>query len=836
MRRAIFALFVILLVIALIQPSVFAQASKPKATGTTPKPASQPAMPDLVIDQKSIVFSEVSPMEGDSVTISATVSNKGKADIPDDVEVRFIEGDPKEYGLQIASNAFLLGLKAGASGKVSVKWRADVGEIKVYAIADPDNLIKESNEDNNIVIKTIKGRTWTGPKVTQEQIKQSIDKAVAWLRTQQGEFYVTCPNGHDNFLFSAMAYGKCVICMASLEGLEPVRLPDETMPGGWMPEIGPGLTALVISAFLFAGVDESDPAIVKGMDHLFNKSPAPWKEWSDSYDYAVLILALTATGNKEKYMEVVKFSTQKIFEFQTEDGGWGYGTALADAAHFQYVIFGLYAAQQWGVEIPSKVWTKAASWLTRLQRPDGGWNYNGEGIGPFAVDSYGSMTATGVMGLKAAGIPPSNESVKRGIEWLTKHYSVTRNPGSYYWHYYFMNAVQRAMDMPPKQEKLGEHDWYFEMASFFLDKQQPDGGWIADTPIYASGAVQVQTVIEWGADRGDIMTTTFALMFLLRAMPKSATVDLGFGNPIMMFSKADPVEGEQIDIKTSISNLTDITAENIEVAFYDGDPQSAGIPIGTPQTIVSLAGNETKEVSISWEAKQAGEHKIYVVIDPSNLIEEVSKYNNVSYDSLNVGGKSTPAIPGIINVGNGLFKLGKVDLDLNKKIVTIYGKINMQAGLIELLACTKIGKVHESVLVLDVEPIHMQTALILLGLEFVGGLRYQGDPLTPKGDRVQIWVEWNSGDKVIRHRAEDLVYNRVKQASMEHTSWVFSGSRARNGVFMAQSTGTLIVTYHDPDAILDNPLPDGGDDTVYIVNSQVVPPKGTEIKMTLMPA
>jgi hypothetical protein len=71
---------------------------------------------------------------------------------------------------------------------------------------------------------------------------------------------------------------------------------------------------------------------------------------------------------------------------------------------------------------------------------------------------------------------------------------------------------------------------------------------------------------------------------------------------------------------------------------------------------------------------------------------------------------------------------------------------------------------------------------------------------------------------------------------MEHTDWVFSGSRARNGVFMAQSTGTLIVTYHDPDAILDNPLPDGADDTVYIVNGQVVPPKGTEIKMTLMPA
>lgn len=832
MKKILFAFLAIFLITLLMQPLVIAQTAKSK----TAKKATGPAMPDLVINLKSVAFSNLSPMEGESVTISATVTNKGTVDITQDIEVRFIEGDPKEYGLQIGSDAIIIGLKAGATGKVSVKWRAAPGEAKIYVIADPGDLIKEGNENNNTVIKTAKGRVWTGQKVTKEQIKKSIDKGIEWLRTQQGEFYVICPNNHDNFLFSAMAYGKCVICGADLKGLEPVRKPDETMPGGWMPEIGPGLTALVVSALLFSGVDESDPAIVKGIDHLFNKVPAPWKEWSDSYDYAVLILALTATGNKEEYMDEVEFSTQKLIEFQTEEGGWGYGAMAADAAHLQYVIFGLYAAQQWGVKIPSEVWVKASSWLTKLQRPDGGWNYNGEGIGPFAVDSYGSMTATAILGLKASGLPPSNETIKRGIDWLTKHYSITRNPGSYYWHYYFMNAVQRAMDMPPKEEKLGEHDWYSEMASFLVSTQQPDGGWIADTPIYASGSGQVQTVIEWGADRGDIMTTSFAVMFLMRAMPKALNPDLGFGNPVMMFSKTDPKEGEKIDIKASVVNMTDIPAENVKIAFYDGDPKSAGLLIGTAQTIASIAGNETKEISVSWDAKQAGEHKIYVVIDPSNSVDEASKFNNIAISSLFVEGKSTPTIPGITEVGDGLYKLGKLDLDLNKKTITIYGKVNMVAGLIELLACTKIGKVHESLLVMDVEPIHLQTALILLGLEFKGGIRYQGDPLTPKGDPVQILVEWNSEGKTKRCRAEDLVYNRAKQSTMEHTNWIFSGSRMKNGVFMAQSTGTLIVTYHDPDAIIDNPLPEGKDDTVYISNSQVIPPKGTEIKMIIMPA
>lgn len=835
MKKINWTIIIIILILVFIPLSAFSQASKQKTTSTTTK-QSVP-MPDLIIDPKSIVFSNPSPTEGDGVTIYANVINKGTADIKDDVEVRFVEGDPKEGGLQIGSDAAIFGLKAGASAKVQVRWRPPAGESRIFIIADPDNLIKESNENNNLYIKSIKAKTWTGPKVTDEQIKESIKKGLDWLRSQQGEFYVVCPNNHDNFLYSAIGYGKCVICGASLKGIEPTRAADEKMPGGWMPEIGPGLTALCVSALLFAGVGESDPAVQKGIDHLFNKTPAPWKEWSDSYDYAVFILALTATGNKKEYMDEVEYATEQLIKLQTPDGGWGYGSMVADAAHLQYVIYGLYAAQQWGVKIPTEVWTKAVSWLIKLQRPDGGWNYSGEGMGPFAVDSYGSMTATAVMGLKAAGLGPSNEATKRGIDWLTKYYSITRNPGSFYWHYYYMLSLQRAMDMPPKQDTIGGHDWYHEMASFLVSKQMPDGSWIADTPISATGvSAVVQDLSDWASNRGDIMTTAFAIMFLIKAMPQPAKVDLGFGKQSIIFSKSDPVEGEQITIKTSIANMTNNPVENVKVAFYDGDPKSAGVPIGTVQTISSLLGNETKELSVAWDAKVAGEHKIYVVIDPSNAIDEASKDNNVVFGQIFVGGKTTPAIPGIVQISDGVYRLGKVDIDLNKKVITLYGKVNMTAGIIELLACTKIGKVHESLLVMDVEPIHLQTALILLGLEFGGGVRFQGDPLTPKGDKVQIWIEWNSGTEVKRHRAEDLIYDRPKQSSMPHIDWVFTGSRIKNGVFMSQASGTLITTFRDPDSIIDNPLPEGADDTVYIVNSQLVPPKGTDIKMIIIPA
>ncbi len=800
-------------------------------------PAVFGASVDLVLDPNSIAFSETSPTEGDAISISAVVRNAGDADIGDDIEVRFIEGEPGKGGLQIGSNAIVLGLKAGASGAIDVKWRAAPGKTKIYAIADPDNLVKEADEGNNTVVKTITGKEWKGSKVTEEQIKESVKKGLEWLRSQQGEFYVTCRNGHDNFLYAALAYGRCVICGESLKGIEPTRAPEQTMPGGWMAEIGPGMTSLAIVTFLHAGVSESDPAISMGIDHLLNKAPVKPEEWSDPYDHAVGILAFTSTGNKEKYWDLVEYSTKRLEALQTEDGGWGYG-AVADAAHLQYVILGLYAAKQWGIEIKPETWSRAAVWLTNMQRPDGGWNYYSSGSGPFAEDSYGSMTATAIMGLKAAGISPTNESIKRGMGWLEKYYSVTRNPGSFYWHYYYLVALQRAMDMPPGQDKLGSHDWYSDMASFLVSKQQADGSWIAATPIYTVGAVgQTPTIPEWGMDRGDIMATSFALLFLTRAMPKPAAPDVGLGPQRITFSKADPEEDEKVTITASITNTGLVPVENVEVSFYDGDPESGGVLIGVAETLPSLSGGETKKASVVWKVRGKGEHRIYAVVDPPNSIREFNEDNNVAYGEIRVGGESRPAIPAMVQVGDGVYKLGEIDLDLNKKTITMYGKVNMSYGLIELLACTRIGKLHESALVIDVQPIHLQTALILLGLEYEGGLRYQGDPLTPKGDRVSIWVEWDAGGQVKRHRAEDLVFNRQTQSSMQHTDWVFSGSRINdNGVFMAQAVGTLITTFHDPDAIIDNPLPGGADDTAYIVNTQVIPPKGTDLRMIIIPA
>jgi hypothetical protein len=182
--------------------------------------------------------------------------------------------------------------------------------------------------------------------------------------------------------------------------------------------------------------------------------------------------------------------------------------------------------------------------------------------------------------------------------------------------------------------------------------------------------------------------------------------------------------------------------------------------------------------------------------------------------------------PQVERINERFYRVGNVLLDSGDRTLYVPARVNMSEGLVELLACGEMGKTHESVLVVDAQPWHIQVSLLLLGLEPGGGLEYQGDPQTPKGDSVWIWVEWADAGSWKMVRGEDLVFDSTRTDHMEYTAWVFSGSLIVDGRFAAGIEQSIVTTYHDPMTILDNPLPSGGDDTVYYVNSSVVPAVG----------
>ena len=69
---------------------------------------------------------------------------------------------------------------------------------------------------------------------------------------------------------------------------------------------------------------------------------------------------------------------------------------------------------------------------------------------------------------------------------------------------------------------------------------------------------------------------------------------------------------------------------------------------------------------------------------------------------------------------------------------------------------------------------------------------------------------------------------------MTRTPWVFSGSCFINGKFVAGIEESYITTFHDPNTIIDNPLPTGADDTLYEANKTILPPENTPVVVELI--
>lgn len=193
-------------------------------------------------------------------------------------------------------------------------------------------------------------------------------------------------------------------------------------------------------------------------------------------------------------------------------------------------------------------------------------------------------------------------------------------------------------------------------------------------------------------------------------------------------------------------------------------------------------------------------------------------------------------MPEISKTAPDIYKLGTVEVDARKRLLTVPAKVNMQSGLVELLASTTTGKLHESVLVVDVDPLYLQLGLLLLGLEPGGNpSSLAEDPQRP-GDMMDIWVEWKLKEQPkVKKRAEELILDLRNDAPMQRTPWVFLGSRVYKGRFLARELGSLITTYHDSTAIVENPLPSSRDDTLYEANPDTVPPVGTPVTLIISP-
>jgi len=174
-------------------------------------------------------------------------------------------------------------------------------------------------------------------------------------------------------------------------------------------------------------------------------------------------------------------------------------------------------------------------------------------------------------------------------------------------------------------------------------------------------------------------------------------------------------------------------------------------------------------------------------------------------------GQVSPGAPRIQRISPTVVGIGNLRVHTDTKELRAPGSIN-QVSTLEFVANTPRGlKEYESAITIDSTAVGFNTALLLLGLDPARARvpdRHL-DPVPPKGDAVELYVEWRTPAGTRRVKAEELVWNGTTQTTMAEGHWVYTGSRVTDGQLLADADGVLIGFVHSPAPLIENsgPIP-----------------------------
>jgi hypothetical protein len=186
--------------------------------------------------------------------------------------------------------------------------------------------------------------------------------------------------------------------------------------------------------------------------------------------------------------------------------------------------------------------------------------------------------------------------------------------------------------------------------------------------------------------------------------------------------------------------------------------------------------------------------------------------------------------------GEHTYTLDGISVDAAARQIRFAATVNQveQDLPLEVIVCTEYGKTHESLFRTTVSPTYLNVAFKLLGCHGGKPRPDVGRPEVPVGSPVEIEVKWtDAAGKTETVQPETWIWNHKKQAPMEPIHWTYTGSLFHMGKFMAEATGTIVNIYIDPSTLVEPPIPEVEDDTVFGVYEKVVPPIGTQVEIII---
>jgi hypothetical protein len=198
----------------------------------------------------------------------------------------------------------------------------------------------------------------------------------------------------------------------------------------------------------------------------------------------------------------------------------------------------------------------------------------------------------------------------------------------------------------------------------------------------------------------------------------------------------------------------------------------------------------------------------------------------------------SPDIPGLTR----LDKKGDVWFDPKRKIVVVDGRVALREGPLEMFACPKGTKEHESLVAVNAKPMAVHAGLLAAGA--VAGKPVKWDPKyePATGDTIEVLILWKDKDgKNKKMRAQEWIRNSKTKKPMEY-NFVFAGS----SFWIDEDTGTkhyhadagdFICVSNFATAMLDLPVKSSqeNDNLIFEAFTENMPAKGTKVRLVLIP-
>ena len=609
--------------------------------------------PNLVVQSGNIGFSIDAPVEGDVVTINATILNKGTADASE-VMVQFIDATDGRT-MPIGSRQVIGVIEAGSSGAAQVTYDTTdlVGTRQLQVVVDPNNFVHELDETDNEGKTTLKVVAAPAPNLVMlaNNIKFNPPRPVEGDNTEISAIVLntgTAPAQQVLVQFIDMTSGvatpigaEIIIEEIAVGGSQSVQVTYNTS------KVANGRTGsasgnrkiqlLVDSNNLVAETSDGDNEAIKTLavrpapqanlvmlDENIGFNPTRPTEG----EIVVIDATILNRGNADASTIVVQFVNVSsgrpipIGQPQLIDS-----IAVGGSATAQVSLDTTEAAGDHKIRViidptnfvpeADETDNKATQTLAVVGTPAPNLAIIASNIGfdpPRPVQGEPvSVTATIV-----------NDGLTRAKEILIQFVDVTDGT---------MVPIDAKQTIPS------------------IDA----GGNVSVQMIYETAGkegerkiqvlVDPHTVIAEADERDN--TATQVLTIVPPAAPNLVMQSGNIGFSITNSSHGGIIIGESVTIHATVLNTGDADAEDVTLQFVDVT-NGGSVPIGASQLIGSIGAGDSGSAQILYETARfgpPGDRKIQVIADRSNLIIETNESDNEAKETLTV---IAPAAPNLM--------------------------------------------------------------------------------------------------------------------------------------------------------------------------------------------